>query len=219
MKLQVGQQVGPYRILSLLGAGGMGEVYLAHDPSLDRQVALKFLPESMEKDEKARQLLLREARSAAALDHPYICKIYEIGEAEARPYIAMERVEGRTLEERISQGPLPLTEALELDPGFAGAHAGLAHAYARGADQQGLSPEWLNRAEQEARQALAIDPDLPEAHFALGYTYMRMRRLTQALPAAEKTVALGPSNLNALVILGYVLSLEMGRHVRRSLCA
>ena len=113
MKLQVGQQVGPYRILSLLGAGGMGEVYLAHDPSLDRQVALKFLPESMEKDEKARQLLLREARSAAALDHPYICKIYEIGEAEARPYIAMERVEGRTLEERISQGPLPLTEALE----------------------------------------------------------------------------------------------------------
>ena len=71
MKLQVGQQVGPYRIISLLGAGGMGEVYLAHDPSLDRQVALKFRTESMEKDELARQLLLREVRSAAALDHPY----------------------------------------------------------------------------------------------------------------------------------------------------
>ena len=91
----------------------MGEVYLAEDRTLDRKVALKFLPEEMRQDELARKRFLREAKSAAALDHPFICKIYEIGEAEEAPYIAMEYVKGMTLEEKFSQGPPPWKEVLE----------------------------------------------------------------------------------------------------------
>ena len=109
----VGRNIGVYRILSLLGAGGMGTVYLAEDTRLDRKVALKFLPEEMEQDAAARARFLREAKSAAALDHPYICKIFEIGEAEGTPYIAMEYVEGTTLKERFSGIAPPLKEVLQ----------------------------------------------------------------------------------------------------------
>ena len=81
----IGQQLGSYKILSLLGAGGMGEVFLAQDLTLDRKVALKFLPEELQQDSAARKRFLREAKSAAALDHPFICKIYEVGEEEKNP--------------------------------------------------------------------------------------------------------------------------------------
>ncbi len=109
----LGKEIGSYKILSLLGSGGMGEVYLAEDTTLDRKVALKFLPEEMRQDETARKRFLREAKSAAALDHPFICKIYEIGEAEETPYIAMEYVKGTTLKEKFSQGPPPWKDVLE----------------------------------------------------------------------------------------------------------
>ncbi len=110
----VGRVVGSYRIVSLLGVGGMGEVYLAQDTTLDRKVALKFLPVEMGQDELARKRFLREAKSAAALDHPYICKTYEIGEAEETPYIAMEYVRGTTLDEGFKKGvPPPLEKVLK----------------------------------------------------------------------------------------------------------
>ncbi len=89
----------------------MGEVFLARDQTLDRRVALKFLPENLQQDETAKKRFLREAKSAAALDHPYICKIYETGEAEGRPFIAMEYVRGETLEHRLAREALPLAEA------------------------------------------------------------------------------------------------------------
>jgi serine/threonine-protein kinase len=108
-----GQEIGSYKILSLLGAGGMGEVYLAQDGKLDRKVALKFLPEELQQDSTAKKRFLREAKSAAALDHPYICHIHEVGEAEGRSFISMEYVQGVTLEEKLAQGPLPLKDALE----------------------------------------------------------------------------------------------------------
>ena len=122
----LGKEIGTYKILSLLGSGGMGEVYLAEDRILDRRVALKFLPEAMQRDETARKRFLREAKSAAALDHPFICKIYEIGEAEETPYIAMEYVKGTTLREKFSQGPPPWKEvpetALEIAEALEAAH-------------------------------------------------------------------------------------------------
>ncbi len=102
----VGTNLGHYRVLEELGHGGMGEVYLAHDTNLDRKVALKFLPDAMERDPVATKRLLREARSAAALDHPYICKVYEIVESEGQTCIAMEYVEGETLAERLESGSL-----------------------------------------------------------------------------------------------------------------
>ncbi len=110
----VGRQIGSYKIVSQIGAGGMGEVFLARDATLGRKVALKFLPEEMRQNELARKRFLREARSAAALDHPYICKIYEIGEAEKAPYIAMEYVRGTTLDEGFSKKvPPPLEKVLQ----------------------------------------------------------------------------------------------------------
>ena len=108
----VGQQIGSYKIVSLLGTGGMGEVYLAEDASLNRKVALKFLPEEMRRDEIARKRFLREARSAAALDHPFICHIHEVGKSDGKEFIAMEYVEGKTLKDELDEAPLPLKEAL-----------------------------------------------------------------------------------------------------------
>jgi eukaryotic-like serine/threonine-protein kinase len=90
----------------------MGEVYLAHDAKLDRQVAIKFLPEAMHKDPRARERFLREAKAAAALDHPFICKVFEAGEFQGRSYIVMEYIEGKSLRDRIAEGPLPPAEAL-----------------------------------------------------------------------------------------------------------
>jgi serine/threonine protein kinase len=82
----IGRRLRHYQILEKLGEGGMGEVYLAEDPSLGRKVALKFLSEALRTDEVARRRFLAEARSAAALDHPFICKIYETGRADGRDY-------------------------------------------------------------------------------------------------------------------------------------
>jgi len=109
----VGKTVSHYRILEKIGQGGMGEVFLAQDTTLDRKVALKFLPEELQQDSTARKRFLREAKSAAALDHPYICHIHEVGEVEGKSFISMEYVQGETLKDKLSQGPLPLKDALE----------------------------------------------------------------------------------------------------------
>ncbi len=103
-----------FKLVEPLGKGGMGQVFLAEDTALDRKVALKFLPAVLEEDKTARERFLREAKAAAALDHPYICKIYEIGEVEGKVYIAMEYIEGTTLFEKIAAGPLPFAKVLDL---------------------------------------------------------------------------------------------------------
>ena len=122
----LGQQFGHYRILEKIGAGGMGEVYRAHDEQLDRDVALKVLPAQTLTDETARARLLREARSAAALNHPHICTIHEVGEAGGQAYIAMELVEGRPLSELVPEQGLPAETVLRFGSQIADA---LAHAH------------------------------------------------------------------------------------------
>ena len=103
-----------YRLLDSLGKGGMGEVFLADDTQLGRRVAIKFLSELLESDETSRERLRREARSAAALDHPYICKVFEIAEIDGRTGIVMEHVSGETLHARLLRSPLSPKEALHI---------------------------------------------------------------------------------------------------------
>ena len=133
----IGKTLGRYRILELLGAGGMGEVYLAQDTSLDREVALKVLSPELRRDEMARKRFLREAKSAASLDHPFICHIHEAGDEEGTVYIAMERVAGQTLKERLADGPVEIDEALRIGAEIA---EGLAEAHRRGIVHRDLKP-------------------------------------------------------------------------------
>jgi serine/threonine protein kinase len=109
-----GLQLGRYVIRTKLGAGGMAEVYLADDRQLGRRVALKFLPPETEDDTVAQRRLLREARAAATLDHPHICSVYEVGEADGRQFIAMQYVEGEALDARLRRSPLHLHETLAI---------------------------------------------------------------------------------------------------------
>ncbi len=133
----IGQTISHYKVIEKIGEGGMGEVFLAHDTSLDRKVALKFLPEEMQQDSTARKRFLREARSAAALDHPFICHIHEVGEAEGKSFISMEYVQGETLKDKLAAGPLPLKDALEKSTEVAEA---LEEAHKQGIVHRDLKP-------------------------------------------------------------------------------
>ena len=131
--LHPGSTLGPYEIRSRLGQGGMGVVYLAQDPRLKRQVAIKLLTADLTRDASAKQRFLQEAQAASALDHPNICNIHEINETgDGRLYLVMAYYAGETLKQRIAQGPLVIAEAVDIatqvGQGLAEAHgAGIVH--------------------------------------------------------------------------------------------
>jgi serine/threonine protein kinase len=114
MALAIGSHLGPYEILSALGAGGMGEVYRARDTKLDREVAIKVLPELFVTDPERVARFQREAKTLAALNHPHIGGIYGLEDAGGARALVLELVEGSTLADRIAQGAIPLDEALPI---------------------------------------------------------------------------------------------------------
>src|SRR5512143_1520142 len=132
--------IAHYRIIEPLGAGGMGVVYKAHDEKLDRIVALKVLPPEAVSREDRRRRFLQEARAASALNHPHILTIYEIGEADSRPYIAMEYIQGETLRHKIAARSLSLARTLEIAIQIA---EGLGKAHEYGIVHRDLKPENL----------------------------------------------------------------------------
>src|SRR5260370_23065190 len=140
MALTSGTKLGPYEIIELLGAGGMGEVYRARDARLDRSVAIKVLPAAFSADRDRLRRFEQEARSASALNHPNIITIYELGKAGSTHYIAMELVEGKTVRGLLVSGLLPVRKAIEIAAQVAD---GLTKAHEAGIAHRDLKPENL----------------------------------------------------------------------------
>ena len=140
MPLATGTRLGPYEILSSIGAGGMGEVYRAHDSRLDRTVAVKILPPSFAADQDRLQRFAQEARAAAALNHPNILSIFDIGDDHGTTYVVSELLEGETLRARLLKAPIPLRKAINYALQIA---HGLAAAHEKGIVHRDLKPENL----------------------------------------------------------------------------
>jgi serine/threonine protein kinase len=134
----IDQTISHYRIIEKLGRGGMGEVYLAEDKRLDRKVAIKFLPAEVATDERAKQRLLREAKTAATLDHQNICAIYEVGQEGDYSFIVLQYIEGETLASKLKRHLPDLRETLAIAAQVADA---LNEAHARGIIHRDIKPE------------------------------------------------------------------------------
>src|SRR5579864_1028964 len=178
--MQVGAVVSHYRISGKLGQGGMGVVYAAEDIRLGREVALKFVPEN-QRDEQARERLQREARAASALNHPNICTIYDVGEHEGEYFIAMELLQGETLQQRLWRGSLPLDLALEIGIQLSDA---LHAAHSKGILHRDIKPS--NIFLSEHGQAKLMD-------FGLA----RSLRAAVASKASDLTASLGDPHLTS----------------------
>ena len=137
MSLLSGSRLGPYEILSLLGAGGMGEVYRARDTRLDRTVAVKVLPPHLSASSEVRQRFEREAKTISALSHPHICALYDVGNQDGVEYLVMELLEGETLSDRLTKGSLPLEQTLRYGVEIADA---LDKAHRQGIVHRDLKP-------------------------------------------------------------------------------
>src|SRR5260370_2993463 len=132
MALNSGTRLGPFEIVTVLGAGGMGEVYRAKDTRLGRDVAIKILPSSISADPIAKQRFEREAKTISGLNHPNICVLHDVGSQDGVDYLVMECLEGQTLAARLKKGPLPFSEVLKISIEISNAlasahHLGLVH--------------------------------------------------------------------------------------------
>jgi WD40 repeat protein len=183
MNLAPGTKLGPYEIVSLVGAGGMGEVYRARDSRLKREVAVKVLPRALSLDADRLRRFEQEALATAALNHPNILAVFDIGSSQGSPYVVSELLEGETLRDHLRTGPIPLRKALDYAQQIA---QGLAAAHEKGIIHRDLKPENL---------FLTKDGRLKILDFGLA-------KLTQAEPSPHTSLATVSHGTEAGMVLG-----------------
>ena len=195
----VGQSIGHYRIESLIGVGGMGEVYLATDINAGRQAALKLLPTHLIRDAERLKRFQQEARVVAGLNHPNIVTVYEVGEDNSTRYIASELVEGQTLRQRLAHGPIFVGEAIDVAIQVAGA---LKAAHQAGIVHRDIKPE-----------NIMLRPDGYVKVLDFGIAKLAEQELPPAI-AQEEAVKMVETNVGS--ILGTVRYMSPGAGFRRA---
>ena len=195
MSLTAGSRVGSFIIQARIGAGGMGEVYLAEDARLRRRVALKVITPDLASDAAAGKRLLREARAAATLDHPNICTVYEVGEADGRGFIAMQYVDGASLADRLKQAPLELPAAIAIGAQVANA---LTEAHRHGIVHRDVKPQ--NVMLSAANHATVLDFGLAKATEPAGAASQTVTILTEAGVVSGTLSYMSPEQARAEVV-------------------
>ena len=194
MALASGTKLGPYEILSPLGAGGMGEVYRARDTRLDRSVAIKVLPSHLSADPGLKQRLERESKAISALQHPNICTLFDVGSQDGVDFLVMELLEGQTLADRLEKGPLPLAQVVTIGSEIAQA---LEKAHRQGIIHRDLKPANIMLTKSGAK---LMDFGLAKPELAMSGASGGLTPSTPTMSFASLTSAASPLTQNGSIV-------------------